>query len=172
MPPGVCRGSVRSRRASGGPVGTPWRAGGSVHQSCIDTGQSSDPSSPDVSRRAKTGFRRKPVGTQPYGTLTYPDGTQQAQPNPSSLTPDWVRQRATRKHWRSTTPLLTRAPRDEIAACDQVLHSDVGQACLSLFLIVPSQLTHCWHEQHPEGRRSRQIPPLLPWLCCVNLVLL
>ena len=69
------------RRSAGGPLGpdgppeSPWgRRGvprGSVHQSCIDTGQSSDPSSPDGSRRAKTVFRRKPIGTR-YGP-TAPD---------------------------------------------------------------------------------------------------
>ena len=68
--------------AAGGPPGPdeapegPWgRRGvprGSVHQSCIDTGQSSDLSSPVGSRRAKSGFRRKPVGTR-YDP-TGPDG--------------------------------------------------------------------------------------------------
>ena len=52
---GVRRGSVGSRRGPGGPVETPWgRRGvprGSVHQSCTDTGQSSD-SSDDYKLRA------------------------------------------------------------------------------------------------------------------------
>ena len=73
--------STGSDGAAGGPLGPvgppegPWgRRGvpsGPVHQSCTDTGQSSDLSSPDGSRRAKIGFRRKPVGTQ-YGP-TGPD---------------------------------------------------------------------------------------------------
>ena len=73
VPPGVRRGSVGSRRGPGGPSTWGLRRVpyGSVHQSCINTGQSSDPSSPVGARRAKTGFRRKPVGTR-YGP-TGPD---------------------------------------------------------------------------------------------------
>ena len=62
------------RRSAGGPLGPDepseglWgRRGvprGSVHQSCTHTGQLSDPSSLVESHRAKTGFRRKPVGTR------------------------------------------------------------------------------------------------------------
>ena len=73
----LLNGVRRCRRGSaGGPLGPdeapegPWGGRGvprgSVHQSCTNTGQSSDPSSSDGSRRAKTGFRRKPIGTQ-YG---------------------------------------------------------------------------------------------------------
>ena len=47
------------RRGPGGPVGTPWVPYGSVHQLCTNTGQSSDPSSPVGSCRAKSGFRQK-----------------------------------------------------------------------------------------------------------------
>ena len=70
------RGPTVPRAVHGGPSGPdgapegPWgRRGvprGSVHQSCTDTGQSSDPLSHVGSRRAKSGFRRKPVGTR-YG---------------------------------------------------------------------------------------------------------
>ena len=102
------------RGSAGGPLGPhgvpegPWgRRGvprGSVHQSCIDTGQSKDPSSHVGSRRAKnrvpTETRRNPIWpdrtrgaptdhstvpyqcttdmrtyTGPYRTLTYPDRT-------------------------------------------------------------------------------------------------
>ncbi len=59
-----------------GPSEGPWGCRrvpyGSVHQSCTDTGQSSDPSSPVGCRRAKTWFRWKPVGNR-YG-LRGPDG--------------------------------------------------------------------------------------------------
>ena len=56
---------------------------------------------PDGTRRAPTDHSTVPYQctthtrtyTGPYGTLAYPDGTQ---PNPSSLTSDWVRQCATR----------------------------------------------------------------------------
>ena len=74
-------GSYGRRQSARGPLGTDrapeglWgRHGvprGSVHQLCTDTGQSSDPSSPDGYRRAKTGFRRKPVGIR--CGLTSPD---------------------------------------------------------------------------------------------------
>ena len=66
VPPAVRRGPVGSRRGPGGPVGTPWGPVWVLHQLCTNMGQSSDPSSLVGSRRAQTGFRRKPVGTR-YG---------------------------------------------------------------------------------------------------------
>ena len=71
VPPAVRRGPVGSRRAPEGPWGRGRVPYGSVHQSCTDTGQLSDPSTPLGSSRAKTGFRRKPVRTR-YGP-TGPD---------------------------------------------------------------------------------------------------
>ena len=73
VPPAVRRGPVGSRRGTGGPVGPPegpvWVR---TSQSCTNTGQSSDLSTPLGSHRAKTVFRRKPVGTR-YDP-TGPDG--------------------------------------------------------------------------------------------------
>ena len=48
-------------RAPEGPWGCRRVPYGSVHQSCINTGQLSDPSNLVGSRSAKSGFRRKPV---------------------------------------------------------------------------------------------------------------
>ena len=50
--------------AAGGPSGPDGAPEGSVHQSCTDTGQSSDPSSPVGSCRAKTGFRLSHIGVR------------------------------------------------------------------------------------------------------------
>ena len=63
---GAAGGSSGPDRAPEGPWGrrrVPYR---SIHQLCTNTGQSSDPSSHVGSRRAKSGFRRKPIGTR-YG---------------------------------------------------------------------------------------------------------
>ena len=84
----------------------------------------SDPTSPDGSLdcpvyQCTTDIR---TDTEPYGTLAYPDGTQ---PNPSSLTPDWVLQFCdTETSEPDHLSPLARAPRDGITACDQVPHSD------------------------------------------------
>ena len=62
-------------------MGTPWVKYRSVHQLlCTDTGQSSDPSSPVGSHRAKSGFNGKPPEpdmarrdpTSPDGSLNCP----------------------------------------------------------------------------------------------------
>jgi len=68
---------VRRCRAPEGPWGRRGVPYGSVYQSCTDTAQSSDPSSPVGSRSAKTGFRRKPVGNWFLArrNLTSPDGS-------------------------------------------------------------------------------------------------
>ena len=112
-----------SDSAAGGPSGPdgapkgPWGRRrvpyGSVHQLCTNTGQSSDPSSHVGSCRAKSGFRRKPVGnrygptgpddraptdhstvpyrctTDLYGTIRDPD-VPSWDPTGPSLTPDGV----------------------------------------------------------------------------------
>ena len=44
QPDGAAGGPPGGRRGPRGPVGTPWRAWGSEHQLCTNTGQSSDPS--------------------------------------------------------------------------------------------------------------------------------
>ena len=135
-------------------MGTPWRAQGVrtsiVHRygtverpveprrvpSCqisVPTETCRNPIWPDRTRRALTDHSTVPyqcttdirTDTGPYGTLTYPDGTKnRTQPIPSSLTLDWVQQRATRNAGARPPPLLSHAPRDGITACDQVLHSD------------------------------------------------
>ena len=61
VPPRVPEGPLGPDEAPEGPWGRRGVPRGSVHRSCTDTGQSSDPSSPDGSRRAKTGFRRNPI---------------------------------------------------------------------------------------------------------------
>ena len=54
VPPAVRRGPVGSRRGPESPWGRRGMPRGSVHKLCTDTGQSSDPSSPVGSCRAKT----------------------------------------------------------------------------------------------------------------------
>ena len=70
VPPAVRRGPLGPNGALEGPWGRRRVPYGSVHQSCTNTGQSSDPSSP-VGSRDKSGFRQKAVGTR-YGP-TGPD---------------------------------------------------------------------------------------------------
>ena len=64
VPPAVRRGPSGPDGALEALWGRRGVPRGSVHQLCTDTGQSSDPSSPVGSPRAKTGLRRKPVETQ------------------------------------------------------------------------------------------------------------
>ena len=61
---GTASGPPVVRRVPMGPGGPMMVLYGSLHESCTNTGQSSDPSSPVGSCRAKSGFRRKPVGTR------------------------------------------------------------------------------------------------------------
>ena len=102
-------------------------------QNRVPTETRRNPIWPDGTRRALTDHSTVPYQcttdvrtfSGPYGALTDPDGTQ---PNPSSLIPDRVRQRATRNAGAQPPPLLARAPRDGITACDQVPHSDLSSA--------------------------------------------
>ena len=64
VPPGVRRGPLGPDGPPEGPWGRRRVPYGSIHQLCTDT----ELSSPVGSRRAKSRFRRKPVGTR-YGPM-------------------------------------------------------------------------------------------------------
>ena len=117
--------SVGSRRAKTGFRQKPFRT--RYGQNRIPTETFQNPSRPDGTRRiarlSRIGVRlihgpiRNP--TEPWRALTGP--------NPINLDPCPVPTMCDTERRRSTPPPLARAPRDEITACEQVLHSDQKQ---------------------------------------------